>query len=43
MNIRKKRETVSLEVEIEYDEINWNGGWIPKKVYKYRDWTKSFS
>ena len=36
--MRQKREKLSIEFEIEYDEVDWKGGWIPKTVYKYRNW-----
>src|ERR1017187_10535113 len=39
--MRKKKEKISIEFDIEYDEVNWRDGWIPKTVYKYRDWEKS--
>jgi hypothetical protein len=38
VTIRRKKEKISIEFDIEYDEIEWGGGWIPKTVYKYRDW-----
>lgn len=35
---RKKQQTISIKFDVEYDEIEWDGGYIPKTVYKYRDW-----
>ncbi len=36
--MKKRKEKVLIEFEIEYDEVEWAGGWIPKTVYKYRNW-----
>lgn len=37
--MRIKKQKVSIEFEIEYDEVEWKGSWIPKTVYKYRNWS----
>lgn len=39
--MKRVKEKVSIEFEIEYDEIQWGDGWIPKTVYKYRNWENS--
>lgn len=36
--MRTRSEKIQIEFEVTYDEVEWNGGWIPKTVYKYRDW-----
>lgn len=36
--MRTKKQKISIEFEIEYNEVEWKGNWIPKTVYKYRDW-----
>lgn len=36
--VRIKKEKIFIEFDIEYEEIQWKGNWIPKTVYKYRDW-----
>jgi hypothetical protein len=36
--VKKHKEKICIEFDIEYDEIEWKGNWIPKTVYKYREW-----
>jgi hypothetical protein len=36
--MRKHNKKVSIEFDIEYNEVEWKGNWIPQTVYKYRDW-----
>src|ERR1035437_2687516 len=36
--MKRVKEKISIDFEIEYDEVQWGDGWIPKTVYKYRDW-----
>lgn len=36
--MRTRKQKISIEFEIEYNEVEWKGNWIPKTVYKYRDW-----
>lgn len=38
--MRLKKQKISIEFEIEYEEVEWKGSWIPKTVYKYRDWSE---
>lgn len=40
--MRKKNEKISVEFNVEYDEIEWQGAWIPKTVYKYRNWEDKY-
>lgn len=35
---RKHSEKINISFDIEYEEVEWKAGWIPKTVYKYRDW-----
>lgn len=41
MTTRKRTDKISINFEVEYEEIKWKGGWIPTTVYKYRDWHNS--
>lgn len=41
MESRKRKDKVSIEFDFEYDEVKWENKWIPKTVYKYRDWENS--
>lgn len=39
MNKRINKQKIKIEFDVEYEEVEWKGGWIPKTVYKYRDWS----
>lgn len=32
------KQKISIDFEVEYNEVEWKGGWIPQTVYKYRNW-----
>lgn len=36
--MRKIKEKISIDFEVEYDAVIWKGNLIPKTVYKYRNW-----
>lgn len=38
MKTQLKKRKIKIEVEVEYNEVQFLGNWIPKTLYKYRDW-----
>ena len=41
-NTRRALKEFDYSFQTEFEEIEWNGMWIPKTVYKYRDWQNKY-
>jgi hypothetical protein len=38
MESRSKKVKINVQFEVEYDEVQYENNWVPKTLYKYRNW-----